>query len=82
MKREKSKCSETDKVIKTRVQTGSVEDGQEVRPDFTAPALRGSFKIEKAERTRGGGRSRVLRNENELTERVSVRKAQWLVGNL
>ena len=36
------------------------------------------------ERRRGGGRSRAdrLRNEHWLSERVSVRKAQWLVGNL
>lgn len=36
------------------------------------------------ERRRGEGRSRAdrLRNEHWLSERVSVRKAQWLVGNL
>lgn len=54
---------------------------------YCTGVIRGSFEMEKAERTRARkrrGRSWVdcLRNENWLTERVSVRKAQWLVGNL
>lgn len=43
--------------------------------------------MEKAEKTtarrrRGRSRADCLRNANWPTEGVSVRKAQWLVGNL
>lgn len=43
--------------------------------------LRGSFEMEKAERTRAKRRGEEWETD-WLTERVSVRKAQWLVGNL
>lgn len=41
--------------LERRLQSGSVEGWEEEKPYFTAPALRGSFKIDKAERTRRRG---------------------------
>ena len=58
-----------DEDIKYRVQTGSVEGWQEERPwSFTAPALRGSFEMEKAERTR---------RERGEEERGGVEPTAW-----